>query len=163
MNTKEITKPRLRSEANAENFSRLSDELFSSLVRNWGKNFTPEGKSKAAKISVKDAINEQKGALINLQEIIASDLTKTIIFEYLILIEEKKLAFKKLAYRKEENKISVWVEVKDNDLETKKEFYLAGGEINSLFFEETKIYLDTLVVYERNQFNIPHDDVVVIK
>lgn len=92
---------------------------------------------------------------------IESDLKKDIINAYIQLIREKKLACTKLAYHITGEKIFMWVEIEENDLQMKGKFYLAGAEINALYYERTHIYLDTMVVNKRHGFAIPEQYHVV--
>lgn len=92
---------------------------------------------------------------------IESYLKKDIINAYIQLIRDKKLACTKLAYHITGEKIFMWVEIEENDLQMKGKFYLAGAEINALYYENTDIYLDTMVVNKRHGFAIPEQYHVV--
>lgn len=99
--------------------------------------------------------NSENSFLVDLKNNITRRLAEPVIIDYLKTIKKKKLDLLKLAYKMNGDVINVWVEIKDKDDKTRKKLILIDSEINNRHYPATQIFLDSIIVEERDNYPIP--------
>ena len=102
-----------------------------------------------------------KNFLLNLKNNITQRLSEPIMADYIETIKKKKVDLLRLAYKINAHKIDAWAEVKDGDYETRKKLLLIKADVNNRHYRTTQIFLDLMLVEERDDFAAPANYVSV--
>ena len=102
-----------------------------------------------------------KNFLLNLKNNITQRLSEPIMADYIKTVKKRKVDLLRLAYKINGHKIDVLAEVKDGDHETRKKLILLNSAVSNRHYRTTQIFLDLMLMEERDGVSIPANYVSV--
>lgn len=78
-----------------------------------------------------------------------------MLMNYAELLLQQKLEPVRLAMHYAYQKIYVWAEIKDRDQKTEYDLIGIEAEINAEYFQKTKIFLETVIVEQSDDLEVP--------
>lgn len=147
--------PRSGTNPHEEWFTAFIDRVNSSITAD--KKLLESGDAPQDKIDFYNSLiaGDMLKTLSTARESASQSLIGNIVVNYIAELQSRKIKVSQLAFDISTNKVLVWAEISDDDETTEMELISVESLINARFFAGTKIYLDSTIVEQSDNLEVP--------